>query len=124
MSSVTRDMIDERAGIAVGKRRKKKKLTPVNKKKKVERRGALTDVRDRMLSPQAIQQITERLVEKMPKFLIPDQWVETEESLIMQRLIQGEQYGAFDATAERAAQDFDWSLRDVYELWHSPDVYF
>lgn len=87
-------------------------------------RGELRDFADSMLgTPQAQAQMMERMMEKLPHIFLPGM-VETDESLIMQRLIRAEQLGVFDETARQSALDYDWNLRDVYELWHSPDVYF
>lgn len=93
--------------------------------KKRKKRGVLRDWADKVLAtPQAQVQIFERLVEKLgPNIFLPGM-VETDESLMMQRLIRAEQLGAFDETARNLAMEFDWGLREVYELWHSPDVYF
>lgn len=106
----------------------KKKVTQrkkrAAKKKRVRKKGVLRLTIEQQLStPMAVAQIMERVAQKMPQLFLPDM-VETEESLIMQRLVRAEQLGVFDNEARRSALDFDWNLRDVYELWHSPDVYF
>jgi len=78
-----------------------------------------------LLKPMARAQMLERLEEKIPTlFANIEEWVETEESIIIQRLAMAEQLGVFDEEARENALEFDWDLRDVYELWHSPDVYF
>ena len=73
---------------------------------------------------QSQAQILQRMFEKLPRGIFMPGWVETDESIMIQRLIRAEQLGAFDEEALRLATEFDWSLRDVYELWGSPDVYF
>lgn len=101
------------------KRKTKKRVG--NKRKK---RGALRDFTDRVLGTrQSEVQVLQRLGEKLPGIFLPNM-VETDESLMMQRLIRAEQLGTFDETARNLAMEFDWGLREVYELWHSPDVYF
>lgn len=101
-------------------KRKTKKRTSKKRKK----RGALRDFTDRVLGTrQSEVQVLQRLGEKLPGIFLPNM-VETEESLMMQRLIRAEQLGTFDETARNLAMEFDWGLREVYELWHSPDVYF
>lgn len=96
-------------------------------RKIINQRGPLRDLIQKQLNkPMAKAQMIERLEEKLPPkfFEAPDDWVETEESLIIQRLAQAEQLGVFDEEARENALEFDWDLRDVYELWHSPEVYF
>ncbi len=97
------------------------------KRKIVEKKGPLRDRVERMLSrPMAEAQMIERMEDKLPRGFFQDgeKWVETEESIIIQRLAMAEQLGVFDEEARENALEFDWDLRDVYELWHSPDVYF
>ena len=78
-----------------------------------------------MLSdPRSQLQILQRMNEKLGAKVFLSNWEETDESLMIQRLIKAEQLGTFDNEAKKLAGDFDWDLRSVYELWNSPDVYF
>lgn len=104
----------------IGKAKTKKRARKRARKKGVMRRSVEKLLED----PRAQVQILSRLNEKLGlKVFLPD-WEETDESLMIQRLIRAEQLGTFDNEARRLATDFDWDLRSVYELWNSPDVYF
>lgn len=101
---------------------KRKTKTRVAKKRK--KRGELRDFTDQVLGTRQSQvQVLQRLSEKLPGIFLPGM-VETDESLMMQRMIRAEQLGTFDEVARNLAMEFDWGLREVYELWHSPDIYF
>lgn len=116
----------KKSGKAVKKISKKsaKRKTKKRVDKKRKKRGALREFVDTVLGTRQSQvQVLERLGEKLPGIFLPGM-VETNESLMMQRLIRAEQLGAFDETARSLAMEFDWGLREVYELWHSPDMYF
>ncbi len=116
----------KKTGKAVKKISKKsaKRKTKKRVSKKRKKRGTLRDFADRVLSTrQSEVQVLQRLGEKLPGIFLPGM-IETDESLMMQRLIRAEQLGAFEETARNLAMEFDWGLREVYELWHSPDVYF
>lgn|SRR5262245_51278287 len=105
---------------------KKKSKAKVKKRQAKRRRkkGVMRRSVEKLLQdPRSQAQILQRYREKLgPNVFLPG-WEETDESLMMQRLIRAEQLGAFDNEANRLAREFDWQLRSVYELWHSPDVH-
>lgn len=108
----------------ISKRTAKRKVKTRSKKKR-KKRGVLRDWADEVLGTRQSQaQVLDRLLAKIGPGIFMPGMVETDESLMMQRLIRAEQLGAFDETARNLAMEFDWGLREVYELWHSPDVYF
>src|SRR5262245_18974005 len=105
-------------------KRTAKRKTKTRTSKKRKKRGELRDFADRVLGTRMAQaQVLQRMAEKLPGIFLPGM-VETDESFMMQRLIRAEQLGALDETARNLAMEFDWGLREVYELWHSPDMYF
>jgi len=67
--------------------------------------------------PQVSSQITEQMIRTG---LIRTGMVQSEETQILSRLIVAEQLGNFDETARDLAIEFNWDIRDVYTLWHSP----
>lgn len=67
--------------------------------------------------PQVSAQITEQLIRTG---LVRAGMVQSIETQMLSRLIVAEQLGNFDETAYELASEFDWDVRDVYTLWHSP----
>ncbi len=67
--------------------------------------------------PKVATQITEQLIRTG---LVRPGMVQSTETQILSRLIVAEQLGNFDETARDLAIEFNWDVRDVYTLWHSP----
>jgi hypothetical protein len=120
------ELVRQQRAAKVGKKHIARAGKKKGTRKVVTQTGPLRAMVERSLSrPMAQAQMYERLEEKVPGFFVRgEEWVETEESIIIQRLAMAEQLGVFDEEARENALEFDWDLRDVYELWHSPDVYF
>lgn len=49
---------------------------------------------------------------------VPGDLEDTEESLIMNRLIIAQDYGYFDDEAYAIAEEYDWDPQEVYGLWY------
>lgn len=70
--------------------------------------------------PDVSQQITERIIEK-GLFDLTRGMVRTVESTILGQLIISEQRGNFHERALELAAQYDKPIREIYELWKSPD---
>ena len=84
------------------------------------RAAAATDVEAHIAFlrlPQVSAQITEQLIRTG---LIRPGMVQSTETQMLSRLIVAEQLGNFDETAYELADEYDWDVREVYTLWHSP----
>lgn len=46
-----------------------------------------------------------------------EEWVETDESEMMARMILADKYGELEQEAESIAEEYDWDIRDVYDLF-------
>ncbi len=73
-----------------------------------------------LLKPQNVFNIAARQREKLAPALIRQQMadmVETDESIMLGRLIIAEQLGNFDGEAYALAEEYDWLPQEVYGLW-------
>lgn len=67
--------------------------------------------------PAVSAQITDQLIRTG---LIRTGMIQSVETQMLSRLIVAEQLGNFEETASDLAVEFNWDIRDVYTLWHSP----
>lgn len=71
--------------------------------------------------PEVASQMRDRIIEKGLAELTRGM-VRTTESQILLSLIAAEQIGDFDQTAKELAALHNWSLKEIYDLWHSPET--
>lgn len=94
---------------------------PVVPKKK---RASKKFIKDFFAQPAVQEQVRDRIIEKLGLKALTAGFVQTPESIIQAELIAAEQLGIFERRARELAAEYNYTEREIYTLWLSPDVHF